>query len=78
MSESFRRLLEVDGRLDQAVRELREQHSLVARINFKSADHHTFLALLSNALRQFCWLEKQYKALIQQSSSELVSDVGAP
>jgi hypothetical protein len=69
MSENYHQLREVDGKLDQAVRELRAQNSLVATINFERANHHMFLALLSNALRQFGWLEKQRKSLIQQSSS---------
>jgi hypothetical protein len=70
MSDKLRELADIDGRLSDAVRQLREQHSLIAAINFKRANYDAFLALLSNALRQFSCLEKQRKRLLQKFAAE--------
>jgi hypothetical protein len=68
---NFQQLQEVDGKLQEAIGQLREQQTLVAKIDFARANQRTFLALLSNALRQFGWLERERASLIKKSSSEL-------
>ncbi len=56
-----RELLDVERRLDSALSELREQRVLVVRDELY--DQHVMVTLLSNALRQFCWLEDQRNGL---------------
>ena len=78
MSDDLRQLVELDGRLGDAVQQLREQHCLIAAIDCKLAHlNNAFLALLSNALRQFRWLEKQRKLIIGRIAAEFSLGPGA-
>ena len=56
-----RELQDVEHRLDEALLELREQRVLVVRDELY--DQQVMVTLLSNALRQFCWLEDQRNGL---------------
>jgi hypothetical protein len=69
MSDNFEQVEDVDGRLSDAVRQLRAQHQLIAAMNCKSRNVEAFLPLLSDALRQYFWLRKQRKMVIQRSNS---------
>ncbi len=73
MLDNLRQLADMDDRLTDAVHQLREQHSLITEVNCKRANYQSFLALLSNALRQFGWLEKQRKELVKKLAPELSS-----
>ncbi|MBV9558754.1 MAG: hypothetical protein JO254_16945 [Pseudolabrys sp.] len=64
-----RELKDVEHRLDAALVELREQRQLVVREELY--DREVMVTLLSNALRQFCWLEDQLNGLKEAIGEEL-------
>ena len=64
-----RELQDVEHRLDAALVELREQRQLVVREELY--DREVMVTLLSNALRQFCWLEDQLNGLKEAIGEEL-------
>jgi hypothetical protein len=51
-------LVDVRGRLEEALLNLREQRRLLSEID-SAENHDALLALLTNSLRSFCWLEDQ-------------------
>jgi hypothetical protein len=57
-------LRDIDQSVNDAITELREQQELVARVDYPQ-NHYAMLALLSNGLRQFRWLERQRKNLLE-------------
>jgi hypothetical protein len=56
-------LPDIDKCMSDAIGELREQRELVTRVDTPRT-HYAMLALLSNGLRQFAWLERQRKNIL--------------
>jgi len=55
-------LADLERRLAAAMRDLREQQTIVGKIEFTPL-HEPLRKLLSNGLRMFCWLEDQQNAV---------------
>jgi hypothetical protein len=75
MSEHLHQLVELEGRLSDAFLQLRQQHCLIGMIGCEKERFDVFLALLSDALRQFCWLEKHRRAVIHKVKAEFPFDL---
>lgn len=58
MERDLLRLYEIEGRLNEAVAQLREQQDIVSHLE-PTIDNATLLRLHSTGLKSFCWLEKE-------------------
>jgi hypothetical protein len=80
MSYDLQQLVDVDGRINDAIRQLREQRRVITEATWKQANFDALLSLLSGALRQYYWLEKQRRMLIRNLGAKFLlgSEIGAP
>jgi hypothetical protein len=65
MQTHLAQLADVEARLQEAIRELRQQQSLVPDLD--CAHHRAALVmLLASGLRIYCWLEDQHHGLLER------------
>jgi len=69
MQSHFAQLADVKARLQDAIRELRLQQSMLPDIDCPQS-HSALRMLLANGLRAFCWLEDQHNGLLERIGEE--------
>ena len=69
MDSKSRELADIDGRLDDALVQLREQQAMVALIDSEHDNKGVLLRLLSSVLEQFYSLQKHRKAVLKRDPS---------
>ena len=70
MQEDLQKLVDVDDKLCNAIRQLTEQHSLIATTDCERSNPAAVCSLLAHALHQFRWLERQRRAIVDKLNAD--------
>ncbi len=70
MQTHLAQLADVEARLQQAIRDLRQQQGLVPELAGLH-NHQALALLLANGLRAYGWLSDQHNGLLERIAEEL-------